>query len=70
MHKSAQVADGIMSCFAIGLGLPEDYYKEVTCTREYANVPNMPTLCAHTASSLLRPELYVRCVMVAVYPHT
>ena len=29
MHKAAKVADEIMTCFAIGQGLPEDYYKEV-----------------------------------------
>ena len=30
MHKAARVTDDIMSCFAIGLGLPEDYFKEVS----------------------------------------
>ncbi len=29
MHKAAKVTDDIMTCFAIGLGLPEDFYKEV-----------------------------------------
>ncbi|DBA78273.1 TPA: hypothetical protein ACH3X2_008221 [Trebouxia sp. C0005] len=28
MHKAAKVTDDIMTCFAIALGLPEDYYKE------------------------------------------
>ena len=30
MHKAAKVTDDIMTCFAIGLGLPEDYYKEAS----------------------------------------
>ena len=30
MHKAAKVTDDIMACFAIGLGLPENYFKEVT----------------------------------------
>lgn len=30
MHKAAKVTDDIMTCFAIGLGLPENYFKEVT----------------------------------------
>lgn len=34
MHKVAKVADDIMACFAVGLGLPGDYYQEVTlCIR-------------------------------------
>lgn len=28
MHKAAKVTDDIMTCFAIGLGLPEDFYKK------------------------------------------
>lgn len=28
MHKAAKVTDDIMTCFAIGLGLPEDFYKQ------------------------------------------
>ncbi len=30
MHKAAKVTDDIMNCFAIGLGLPEDFYKEAS----------------------------------------
>ena len=30
MHKAAQVTDNIMTCFAIGLGLPENHFKQVT----------------------------------------
>lgn len=30
MHKAAKVTDDIMTCFAIALGLPEDYYKEAS----------------------------------------
>ena len=29
MHKLHKVAMDIMSCIAIGLGLPEDYYMQV-----------------------------------------
>lgn len=31
MHKAAKVTDDIMTCFAIGLGLPEDFYKQARC---------------------------------------
>jgi len=30
MHKAAKVTDDIMTCFAIGLGLPEDFYKQAS----------------------------------------
>lgn len=30
MHKAAKVTDDIMTCFAIGLGLPEDFYKKAS----------------------------------------
>jgi len=30
MHKATKVTDDIMTCFAIGLGLPEDFYKEAS----------------------------------------
>lgn len=30
MHKAAKVTDDIMTCFAIGLGLPEAFYKEAS----------------------------------------
>lgn len=35
MHKVHRVAMDIMSCFAIGLGLPEDFYVEV-CMMKYS----------------------------------
>ena len=28
MHENAAVADKVMACFALGLGLPEDFFKE------------------------------------------
>ena len=27
MHQNAAVADKIMTCFALGLGLPEDFFR-------------------------------------------
>lgn len=30
MHKCHAVTEQIMSCFAVGLGLTEDYFKEVS----------------------------------------
>ena len=33
MHKVHRVAMDIMSCFAIGLGLPEDFYVKVCVTK-------------------------------------
>ena len=35
MLKAANVTDDIMTCFAIGLGLPEDFYREARCTWLY-----------------------------------
>ena len=46
MHKAAKVTDDIMTCFAVGLGLPEDYYKEVTCRVAHVNI-HVRTPCAN-----------------------
>ena len=33
MHKVHRVAMDIMSCFAVGLGLPEDFFVKVCVTK-------------------------------------
>lgn len=44
MHKAARVIDHIMSCFAIGLGLPEDSFKEVSDPMRFLMDTNKGTL--------------------------
>lgn len=48
MHKAAKVTDDIMTCFAIGLGLPEDFYREVSQGLKCSTI----TASAHAARAV------------------
>ena len=50
MHKAAKVADEIMTCFAIGLDLPEKYYKEVARCVCMANLIDVPASVSEVGS--------------------
>ena len=62
MHKAAKVTDDIMTCFAIGLGLPEDFYKQARCIFGFEDQCEFVytacmyifiTLAVHTAQQIL-----------------
>lgn len=44
MHKCHSVTTQIMSCFALGLGLPEEFFQEVSLAVSYCRFVAPPTV--------------------------
>ena len=60
MHKCHEVTEKIMSCFALGLGLEEDFFKEVSSCHTcwvFSDCIPAPHLLLHTCILQWQPAL-------------
>ena len=61
MNALPPVVDKVMSCFAIGLGFPEDFFKEVCFHTSFSSNPKYSASCKVVSCSIACCVLHHAC---------